>query len=322
MKNHILIVIMMLLGSLGLTAQAVKKSTKVVVIEKTVDENGNVNETKVVKEGEDAEKYIKEMNVIGDKNLWITKDGEEIDITESDLKIIKKKKVKMIKKDDDGNEEVIEWEGDGDIPDDIKKTLEEHDVDIIMEENDMDVKVIVNNEEGTSNTKIKVLKTKDGDTEDINIEMEGDELSDDIKKMLESEGINLEILESNNGDEKTITITTDENETNTSKVQLGVFLIEMETGIKIDGIVKGSSAEEAGLQEGDIITLIGNKKVGLMDELVEEIGNYNPGDIVIIHFLRDNKNESREVTLKARDPNTKYLIKEKKEKYIFIEKDK
>jgi len=152
--------------------------------------------------------------------------------------------------------------------------------------------------------------------------MEGDELSDEVKKMLNEEGINIEIIESNNGEEKTITITTDEDEVNTNKVQLGVFLVEIETGVKIDGIIKSSSAEEAGLQDGDIITAIENKKVGSIDQVVEEIGNYNPDETIVIDFIRDTQNESREVILKARQANSDYFMKEKKENYIFIKKDK
>ena len=324
MKHFSLLIILSILSLSNISAQEDEKSVKVVVIEKSVDSDGNVTETKVVKEGKDAEKYIKEIKNSGDNNTWTSDDGEEIEIEieKADIKMIRNKKVKMIKKDDDGNEEVIEWEGDGDIPDDIKKSLEEHDIDITMEENDTDVKVIVNSDEGTSKTKIKIVKDKDGDTEDIDIEMEGDELSDEVKKMLEDEGINVEVLQYNDGEAKIITITTDEDEVNTNKVQLGVFLVEIETGVKIDGIIKGSSAEEAGLQEGDIITAIGNKKVGSMDQVVEEIGNYNPDETIVIDFIRDTQNESREVILKARQANSDYLMKEKKENYIFIKEDK
>jgi len=322
MNHFSVLIILSILSLSNISAQEDEKSVKVVVIEKSVDSDGNVTETKVVKEGKNAEKYIKEMKISGDNNTWTSDHGEEIEIEKADIKMIKNKKVKMIKKDDDGNEEVIEWEGDGDIPDDIKKSLEEHDIDITMEENDTDVKVIVNNDEGTSKTKIKIVKDKDGDTEDIDIEMEGDELSHEVKKMLEDEGMSVEILQSNDGEAKTITITTDEDEVNTNKVQLGVFLVEIETGVKIDGIIKGSSAEEAGLQDGDIITAIGNKKVGSMDQVVEEIGNYNPDETIVIDFIRDTQNESREVILKARQANSDYFMKEKKENYIFIKKDK
>ena len=62
MKNYILLMVLALLSSLSLNAQKdspkVQKKSKVVVIEKHVDEDGKETTKKMVKEGEDAEKYL------------------------------------------------------------------------------------------------------------------------------------------------------------------------------------------------------------------------------------------------------------------------
>lgn len=303
-----------------LSSQAVKETVKVVVIEKSIDENGNVTESKVIKEGDEAKKYLKENEISGGKNSWTTDEGKVIDIDGADIKIIKNKKVKMIKKNDNGTEEIMEWEGEGEMPEDIKEALEEHDIDIISDEKDNEIKVTVDSDDKSSETKIKIFKSHNGDEEDIEIEMDGEELSDEMKQMLEEQGINLQIIKSDDGEHKTITVVTEEDqEINTNKAQLGVYLIDNDMGIEIDDIVEGSSAQAAGLQKGDIITAIDDTAVSSMDKLVEAIGRYDIGDVVLINYIRNNKNESKEVTLRARQDtdNIKNV-----EKYIIIEKDK
>jgi DNA-binding protein H-NS len=345
----------------GLNGQDKKEKVKVVVIEKTTDENGNAQEVKVIKEGDEAKKYINEMKKSEDKHIWISKDGEEIDLSDKEYKVIKKKKVKMIQKDDDGNEEIIEWSGEGEMPEEIKSKLQEHDIDIlvddiidndlnnednpqnkkivkmiqkddngeqkviewegegempddikkVLEEHDIDIDVVMqNNEEkemtvtmdrsSDTNTKIKIMKSYDGNEKEIDIDMEGDILSDDMKKFLEENGIQLKNIRS-------------------TTAQLGVFIESEVEGVRILDIVEGSSAEEAGLQVDDIIVSINDTKMNSIEELMSKIREFNPGDIVKVTYLRDSKIENIEVALKAFKMSNRKVMK-KTEEYIFKEK--
>ena len=173
MKNIVIAILSLslILVATGLNAQEKKEKVKVVVIEKTIDENGNMQEVKVIKEGDEAKEYINEMKKSEEKHIWISKDGKEIDLSDKEYKVIKKKKVKMVQKDDDGNEEVIEWSGEGEMPDEIKSKLEEHDIDILVDEI---IDNELNKENILQNKKIVKMIQKDDNGEQKVIEWEGE----------------------------------------------------------------------------------------------------------------------------------------------------
>lgn len=68
-------------------------------------------------------------------------------------------------------------------------------------------------------------------------------------------------------------------------------------GIYIESIDKSSSAEKAGLKQGDIITKIEGKEVSSVKELNKVKYNYNIGDTVTLTVYRDNKEQEIKVTL-------------------------
>ena len=53
------------------------EKTKVVIIEKEVDDNGNVKEVKKVLQGKEAEEYLKDNE---EGRMWITEEGKEIEL--------------------------------------------------------------------------------------------------------------------------------------------------------------------------------------------------------------------------------------------------
>jgi len=172
LKNYISILILAAISAFSineLSAQEKKEAHKVIVIEKSVDADGNVNENKVVKEGQEAKDFINKMNNEEGVNIWITDEGEEIDLDGKKHKMIKKQQYKIVKKDDDGNEETIEWNGEGEMPNEIKKALEEADIEI-SEHESKTVDVKVESEGGKS--MIKIMKGSNGDQEEIELEFE------------------------------------------------------------------------------------------------------------------------------------------------------
>jgi serine protease Do len=77
---------------------------------------------------------------------------------------------------------------------------------------------------------------------------------------------------------------------------LGVNWDDVDNGAKITEITKESAAEKAGLKKGDIITKIGDTKIG-EGELADVIHKYKPEDKVTITYLRDGKEQKVLATL-------------------------
>lgn len=64
-----------------------------------------------------------------------------------------------------------------------------------------------------------------------------------------------------------------------------------------DPVVDGSPADRAGLQNGDIISKVGDIEVGPAGGVATLIGQYRPGETVQIKYLRDGQTRSANVTL-------------------------
>ena len=62
-------------------------------------------------------------------------------------------------------------------------------------------------------------------------------------------------------------------------------------------VSEGSTADEAGLQAGDVITRIDDRRIVGADSLVATIRSYRPGDTVEVTWLRDGEEQSAEVVL-------------------------
>lgn len=79
------------------------------------------------------------------------------------------------------------------------------------------------------------------------------------------------------------------------------------TGVYVDSTVEGSAASEAGLQKGDVVTMIGNKTVTKMAELQEALSQHRPGDKVTIQYIRNKKTHNASATLRNAQGNTTIL---------------
>ncbi len=76
--------------------------------------------------------------------------------------------------------------------------------------------------------------------------------------------------------------------------------ITIKSGLYIHEIVKGSSAEEVGLREGDIITHIDGIEVNTMLKLRSIIYYKKPGDMVEIRYLRKGQEHKVDATLQGK----------------------
>ena len=79
------------------------------------------------------------------------------------------------------------------------------------------------------------------------------------------------------------------------------------SGVYVDKVTEASAAEDAKLQQGDVITEFEGKQVHKMSELQETIAQRRPGDKVKIKFLRNKKNQEVTVTLRNSQGSTKVL---------------
>ncbi len=79
-------------------------------------------------------------------------------------------------------------------------------------------------------------------------------------------------------------------------------------GIFVNGISTGGSAQDAGVEVGDVIIKIQDISVGSVSELQEQISRYRPGDKINVVLLRDNKEKTTSLVLKTFD-NTTTLVK-------------
>jgi serine protease Do len=69
-------------------------------------------------------------------------------------------------------------------------------------------------------------------------------------------------------------------------------------GVYVDGVNKGSAAEDAGLKNKDVITKINGVAVNSSPELQEQVARYSPGDKLEVEVIRDGKKAAMNVTLK------------------------
>jgi len=68
-------------------------------------------------------------------------------------------------------------------------------------------------------------------------------------------------------------------------------------GAKVEQVNSGSSAQQAGIKTGDVITKVDDHVITSSDSLVATIRSYRPGDKVTITWTRDGKTMTATVTL-------------------------
>jgi Do/DeqQ family serine protease len=70
-------------------------------------------------------------------------------------------------------------------------------------------------------------------------------------------------------------------------------------GIYVEEVVQGASAHKAGITKGDIIMKIDNHPINGKSELMEAVGQKNPGDRVKVLVMRDNREIEIPLTMQS-----------------------
>ena len=75
------------------------------------------------------------------------------------------------------------------------------------------------------------------------------------------------------------------------------FNLKEEKGVLIADVIEGSPVEKAGIQRGDVITEFEGKKIDEPYQLRNMVANTAPGQEVVIKIIRENKTETKKVTI-------------------------
>jgi len=81
------------------------------------------------------------------------------------------------------------------------------------------------------------------------------------------------------------------------KPMLGVSGEAVSQGLQVISVTSNSAAEKIGIQEGDIITSFGGKKVKDIDQLADLVAEHEAGDEVKVEYLKDGKKVKETATL-------------------------
>lgn len=244
----------------------------------------------------DSDGTIHEMN--NNEELRVEQE-EEVIIENGEKKVIKK--IRIISLDENGKEKVMEWEGNenDEVPAEFAKHLKElesEDSEIIEKKSTKEVSVKVNQtEDGKKQVVIDILEN--GKKQLIEFISESDDIQSEIDQKLIDVGIN-------DTSEKEVEIIIEEKEKSQKRGSLGVSIQDHEDGVFINGIVGNSAAELSGIEGGDIIQFVNEKKINTTKDLVAEIGSFYAGDSLKIKVLRGDQVLEKTATLKARIPRT------------------
>jgi hypothetical protein len=72
------------------------------------------------------------------------------------------------------------------------------------------------------------------------------------------------------------------------------------TGVRFSGVSKGSPAEKAGMQGGDILIRLGDHEIADLQAMSDALGMFKPGDEVDVVVLRDGEERHFHITFASR----------------------
>ena len=248
----------------------IKKQLEEEGIEIELFEEGKMGEMIEIEVEEDSSEDIEKVIRIKKKGGEHMSDEDMVWIEDSgDKVIIKKEKYKIITEDGDGNEKVIEWDGEGEMPEEIKEHLKEHDMEIHEGHNG-------------HGERIRIHKRGDRDME--------------IRKRKMRSGENVFFFDTENdrpGMKRG------------PKVFMGAQVGNHEKGAEILEILKDSPADNAKMMKGDVVTQINGAKTRSVDGFMGLLSHFDPGDEVEVTIWRDGAEKTIDLTFAERPDHFK-----------------
>lgn len=338
----------------GDEAEKYIKEQGIKITEKPTGKEGEVEMTvEVTAEGSAYEEMTVEVTKeksTEDVNIWISEDGEEHKMKEGQKMIFidsdgkelpedvkkmleekgididslleeggeqmttEKKNYKVVKIDDDGNEKILEWDGEGEMPQEMRELMEEHGIEgkmkvkrkKIMIEDDVDVDV----QDGTK--KIKIKKKENGnETVEIFELNEGEEMPQEVLDLLKEHDVDLDNIPEDGKVRIRIEKDSDGNIREDhgatmikkmvpqNKAQLGVMIEDSKAGVVVVDLVDNGAAKNAGVLVDDVITKVDKVVIKTYEDLVNALADKEVGDKVKLTVLRDGKLKKIKANMQA-----------------------
>ncbi|MFW5760746.1 MAG: PDZ domain-containing protein [Cyclobacteriaceae bacterium] len=80
--------------------------------------------------------------------------------------------------------------------------------------------------------------------------------------------------------------------------------LKVSQGAYVDSLVQDGAAEQGGIQSGDVIVEIKDKKISSTSDLLSAIAQQRPGDVIDITLVRDGNRKQMQVELKNQEGGT------------------
>lgn len=231
----------------------------------------NAQDEKVIKKEVKTKKVIKK-----------SKSEEDVSL-EVKVKIVDGKEISsyILKETKDGKTKVTEWNGEGEMPQNIKSYMEIEEIHKMSGDKE---KVIII--EMDDNGDKKVMKWNSDE-----------EMSDEIKNMLEENEMEF-------GESENIIIRKEKVYKRKSdfplydvKVKMDIRLNPTPDGVEIAFVQADGPGDKAGIREGDILLRIGEQMIFTDESVYKALSKFEPGDKVKIEVLRKGVKKSAEVLL-------------------------
>ena len=223
---------------IGLAANVQAQEEKKVIVRKV--EKSEVKESDKTNNGK--EKTIT-INVETDEN--VENENATLAITKEMING-KEKSIYKLTEDKDGEIKVIEWDGEGEMPAEIREKMKS--VDVAIGEGDKKMIWIEKNvEAGSPKGKRKHIKMRDAMPPQ-------------------------------------------------PKVKLGVMISDDNNGVNVDEVFKGSAADKAGLEKGDVILKLNDKYIFSEEALFETLAGFKEGEKISVTVIRGNKEKTMNLT--------------------------
>lgn len=195
-------------------------------------------------------------------------DGEDVTIR-VDNRI--EKEYVVIKKNDGGELMEMEWDGEGEMPEEMRNLLEEHDIDLES----------IKDEDDLRKAKIHMYKDKTKKAR-FYAQEEGRKKNKEqqkkiaVRKIIVDEDIEL------------------------SDAYMGAHIESDTNGARIIEILKDGPADMAGLAKGDVVQRINGARTRDMEDLLNLLNYYEPNDLLELNIIREGEEKTIQLHLGQR----------------------
>ena len=242
----------------------------------------------------------------GDSDKTVT-----IDVDDSDVE-----RTIKIRTVEDGEEKIIEWKDQGEIPEDIKKQLEADGIDIqILEEGQNAVFI----GDDSDVEEVRIIKSDKGD-KDVEIEWDGEgEMPEDLKLILDEHDIDLkELKKGKKGAKVRMRMLKEDRRRGPEhrmrwveeggkmhkkpevNVYMGAQIGDGDGGTSVLDVMVDSPAHKAGLKKGDVISEINGANTKNVDDLMRLLSMFDVDDTIEVKYMRSGKTKTTKVKLVSR----------------------